>query len=185
MFVSPADKAARKFFPRLKSKAYETKVTLPAVMQLWRRTMNGNNTQHQWVLLGLELSDRMEHILAEHSQAPALPVEAHSELLLCMKNHAAITVALQDFFGRQGQKLFQAGTFKQHWLLHAAQEACHVNPLHVHCYSGESFMSNCKQLLQRCLYGRNSASSIRAFIRRYTQALSLECSALNSQWRLR
>lgn len=128
----------------------------------------------------------MEDILKEHQHFYALPEPASKELVECLTNYQTILVALENAYWKQkGLKLFQSGTFKGHWLLHGVAESNHCHPLHLSCYSGESFMHTCKQLMQSCLIGRNALSSCRIFLQRYAKARSYEMLKHNSIWRLK
>ena len=186
MIMSVNDKGAKKTFPRLKAKAHETKITIYALESVWKARMNCNDHVHQWVKLGLENSRRMEDLLAmEDGVHPwRLPADKAEELLNCTRNYYMCNLALEKYFREQkGQCLFKYGTFKHHWLLHLVKMAKFIHPAHTHCYSGESFMHVMKVLMQTCLKGRSSISSLRHFLQRYTRALSFEVSS--KTWKLK
>lgn len=187
MIVNPSKSSSKQQYPRLKAKAFETKVTLAAAKFVWQCESSPNDDQkHHWIQLCLDASCRMEDILKEHQHFYALPEPASKELVECLTNYQTILVALENAYWKQkGLKLFQSGTFKGHWLLHGVAESNHCNPLHLSCYSGESFMHTCKQLMQSCLIGRNALSSCRIFLQRYAKARSYEMLKHNSIWRLK
>lgn len=187
MIVNPSKSSCKQQYPRLKAKAFETKVTLAAAKFVWQCESSPNDDQkHHWIQLCLDASCRMEDILKEHQHFYALPEPASKELVECLTNYQTILVALENAYWKQkGLKLFQSGTFKGHWLLHGVAESNHCNPLHLSCYSGESFMHTCKQLMQSCLIGRNALSSCRIFLQRYAKARSYEMLKHNSIWRLK
>ena len=185
MIVNPAKSSCKQVYPRLKAKAFETKLTLEAAKWLWRSESYPNDQSHKWIQLGLDASCRMEDILKENQHMYALPESASKELAECLTKYLTLHVALESHYSKQGLKLFQSGTFKGHWLLHGVAESIHCNPLHLSCYSGESFMHTCKQLMQSCLVGRNALSSCRIFLERYAKARSYELLKHMSVWRLK
>ena len=143
--MNPAKSSCKQLYPRLKAKAFETKVTLAAAKFVWQCESSPHDDQkHHWIQLCLDASCRMEDILKEHQHFYALPEPASQELVECLTNYETILVALEsEYWKQKGLKLFQSGTFKGHWLLHGVAESNHCNPLHLSCYSGESFMHTC------------------------------------------
>lgn len=79
--------------------------------------------------------------------------------------------------------MFQSGTFKSHWLLHAVKLAKFINPRYTWAYSGESYMHTMKVLMQACLTGTGSLQSVQKFMVRYVNAVTLDLRGM--EWRLR
>ena len=183
MFINVNDKQCKKHFPRLKTKASETKACLQAYVSLWRSKMDPNDTVHLWVQYALGASWNLEVLLKDcHDEwrlTPAQSVELWSQA----KKYIVCNTALCAHFEKEGRQLFQTGTFKAHWMLHAVKLSIFINPRHTMCYSGESFMSVCKTLMRSCLKGRGVLQSMQKFMDRYIIALSLDMQ--KNSWQLR
>ena len=183
MFCDVNDKQCRKKYPKLKVKAAESVACIVAFLHLWQQKMDHTNKAHVWIKLSLQASADMDIILKRHSAEWKLTPEVHSDFMTCTKTYSVCMVALQNhYWNQENRKLFQADTFKGHWMLHSAELAQYINPRWTWCYSGESFMSSCKVLMQACLKGRGMLSSLHKFIERYNIALSMD---LAESWQLK
>ena len=183
MFCDVNDKQCRKKYPKLKVKAAESVACIVAFLHLWQQKMDHTNKAHVWIKLSLQASADMDIILKRHSAEWKLTPEVHSDFMTCTKTYAVCMVALQNhYWNQENRKLFQADTFKGHWMLHSAELAQYINPRWTWCYSGESFMSSCKVLMQACLKGRGMLSSLHKFVERYNIALSMD---LAESWQLK
>ena len=177
------DKHCHKKFPKMKLKAAEATACVEAFLFLWKRKMDPTNKTHIWIKLALQASANMDAILEANSSEWKLSAGEYRKFLEYTKTYSVCTLALQQYFwDNECRRLFQSGTFKGHWLLHIAQLSQYVHPRLLWCYSGESFMSTCKTLMQACLKGRSSLSSLRKFIERYNIALSMD---LANVWHLK
>ena len=181
MICDPNDKACRNKFPRLKAKAAEASRCVIALYHLWQRRMDTKSPVHAWIKLALEGSYIMDEIVKKYSEEWQIPAPESEKLWQASRQYFLCNNALQKHFEQQGKKLFQAGTFKFHWLLHSTKLAIHINPSRLWCYSGESYMHVCKVLMQSCLKGRGALSALQLFMTRYNTAMSME---LNKTWRL-
>lgn len=175
MFCDKNDKACRHHFPKMKLKAAECVSCLPAVLDVWSRTMSAHRQEHVWVQLCLKAACQINDIISQYKESWLLPPLVAARLWECGRQYVVLNTALQKWYEtNQGKKMFQSQTFKHHWMLHSLQLAKYINPAHVWCYSGESFMSNCKVLMLACLKGRGQLSSMQMFMGRYACALSRE-----------
>ena len=181
MVCDPNDKQCRNKFPRLKAKAAEASRCVIALDHLWQQKMDKENPAHIWIKLALEGSRIMDEIVKKHSEEWCIPGPEAERLWKASSQYFVCNSALQNHFQKEGKKLFQAGTFKFHWLLHSSKLAAHINPCRLWCYSGESYMHVCKVLMQSCLKGRGALSALHLFMTRYNIAMSME---LNKTWRL-
>ena len=130
----------------------------------------------------------MDEILRNRKDEWQLPATEAGELERAALNMMVCNFALCEHFkAAEGKCLLQANTFKHHWLLHAVKLAKYINPLHVDCYSGESFMSTMKTLMHAQLRGRRSLSSLTSVMERYVMALTFETVNANDRktWKLK
>ena len=185
MVLNPSDLKVKKSFPRLKAKAWETKQSISALLTVWKDRMNSECQHHKWIKIALENSLLMEDLVAGWKNEWALDLEHRNKLCQACLNYFTCNLALFRHYSAKGMKLFQSGTFKHHWLDHSCKLSHRINPLHVSCYSGESFMSEMKTLMASNLRSRNSLSSIRRFMLRYIQALTFEVTVSSKSWKLR
>lgn len=183
MFCDVNDKQCRKKYPRMKLKAMETCLSMQAALHIWKKRMAKGNQVHTWVKLGLEASVNMESILKDNEdewKLSSMDVEKlwkfATQFIIC--NHA-----LCVHFEREECQLFQKGTFKGHWLLHAVKLSKYINPRKTWAYSGETYMSKMKRLIFACLKGRTPLSSLRKFMDRYVLAMTLDLKG--EEWKLR
>ena len=178
------DKECRKKFPRLKLKAAETQLVLKAFVFLWNQRMNKTNQVHQWVKIALEATAGMDAILKSHEDDWHLTTEKANDMLILSHLFLTCNTALCAHFQQEeNRKLFQCGTFKAHWLQHSVMMSGHISPRRVWCYSGETYLSFCKQLMHSCLKGRGSLQSLQMVMERYVIALTLDLK--RSSWRIR
>jgi hypothetical protein len=169
------DKQCKKHFPKLKVKAAECQACLPAFLHVWERSMDGDQRSHVWIKLALQAATQMDQILKDYPECMALPREAAASLWKMAKQYHVCTVALErQFWSEESRCLFQSGTFKGHWLLHGVAMAGSINPRRSWCYSGESFMSDCKVLMQSCLKGRGILASMCMFVERFNLAIAMD-----------
>ena len=187
MVIDPNEKSAKKKFPKLKAKAHETAVSVFAFSQIWKEKMKQNDRVHQWIHLCLSSSCRMDEILRNHKDEWKIPASEAEELWRVSLTMMTCNYALRTHYAALGKCLFQADTFKHHWLLHSVKLAKYINPVHVNCYSGETFMSTMKTLMHAQLAGRRSLSSMTVFMERYVRALTFETVNLNPRktWKLK
>ena len=179
MFVDIQDKQCRKKYPKLKVKAAEAQACNKVFLRMWLQKMDETNRVHIWVRVALQSSVTMDELLKANDSSWHVPSEAYRNLCDAANKYCICVVALENHFQRiEDRKLFQSGTFKQHWLLQAVQLSKYVNPRHTWCYSGESFMSTCKVLMQSCLKGRGLLQSLHKFIQRYNVALTLDLAEI-------
>jgi len=181
MIIDPGDKNAKKSYPKLKAKAYETKVCVFAFMHVWQNRMNPNNGIHQWINIALKNSLQMDELCEKYSNAWKLPLQDANLLIDSCCKYLTCKMALQDFFAQQGKCLFKSDTFKHHWLMHAVRLGRFINPWHLSCYAGESFMSTMKTLMHSQLQGRKAFSSMTTFMHRYCLALTYETVNANER----
>ena len=179
------DKNARKSFPHLKAKAWETKVSIPAMLSIWKARMDRTKQEHRWVEKGLENCLEIENILFASRDQWTLDDSTCAALTQAAVRYLTFSRALQNFFANQGLCLFQTGTFKGHWLLHACQMSRHIHPLQVDAYSGEDFMHVMKCLMQSCLVSRSPISSMRHFMVRYCRAFHFQITISTKGWKLK
>lgn len=183
MICDRNDKQCRKKYPRMKLKAHETVKSMEAILALWKEKMQPGNQKHIWVKLGLEASVNMDKILKEHCNDWNLSPPVFEELWKNAVNYVITNAALWKHFQEENRCLFQSGTFKSHWLLHAVKLAKFINPRYTWAYSGESYMHTMKVLMQACLTGRGSLQSVQKFMMRYVNAVTLDLRGM--EWRLR
>eukprot|EP00438_Fugacium_kawagutii_P000467 Skav217120 [mRNA] locus=scaffold783:187732:188169:+ [translate_table: standard] len=145
--------------------------------------MSAGRHEHVWIQLCLKAACTIDDLVFAHSDAWRLPNPVAVELWEKGRQYVILNAALQKWYQeKKGHKLFQTATFKHHWLLHSLQLAKYISPAQVWCYSGESFMNNCKVLMLACLKERGQLSSMQMFMERYAVALSRD---LNENFRLR
>lgn len=187
MIIDPNEKSANKKYPKLKAKAHETALSVFALSKIWKRKMTENDRVHQWVHLCLLSSCRMDEIVRNRKTEWKLPAAEAHEFESAALKMMVCNFALCKHFESKGKKLFQANTFKHHWLLHAVKLAKYINPVHVDCYAGESFMNTMKTLMYAQLAGRKSLSSMTSVMERYVQALTFETVNANERrtWKLK
>jgi len=164
MFCDPNDKQRRKKYAPSKSKAAETRACLLAFASIWKAKMDRTNDVHISILNRLKSSAAMDGILENNKDAWNVPVNDKQELVALANRYAICTAALCNHFEKETRKLFQSGTFKSNWLKHAVLMSDSLNPRHTWCFSGESYMPVCKQLMFSCLKGRGALASIQKFM---------------------
>lgn len=125
----------------------------------------------------------MDGILENNKDAWNVPVSEKQELVALANRYAICTAALRNHFEKETRKLFQSGTFKSNWLKHAILMSDSLNPRHTWCFSGESYMSVCKQLMFSCLKGRGALASSQKFMYRYVIAVTLQLN--QGTWRIK
>jgi len=187
MIIDPNEKSASKKIPKLKAKAHETALTVFALSKIWKKKMKENDKVHQWINYCLVNSCRVDEILRNRKDEWKIPATEAGELESAALKMVVCNFALCQHFAAEGKCLFQANTFKHHWLLHAVKLAKYINPKHVDCYSGESFMSTMKTLMHAQLRGRRSLSSMTSVMERYVMALTFETVNANDRktWKLK
>ena len=183
MFCDPNDKQCRKKYSRMKLKAAETRACLQAFASIWKEKMDCTNDVHIWIKNGLESSAAMDNILERSKDAWTVSLIEKEHLIELANTYAVCTTVLNNHFNSQNRKLFQCGTFKAHWLKHAILMSDYLNPRHTWCFSGETYMSVCKQLMFSCLKGRGALASIQKFMQRYVIAVTLQMN--QETWRIK
>lgn len=175
MFMDPQDKQCRKKFPKLKVKAAEATSCLKAALHVWKLHLDQEQQADVWVKLLLESAVAIDDMIRQSTDEWSLCSEDGEKLLDMGKRYCMLNVALErHFWNTDSRKLFQSGTFKHHWMLHALQLARHISPKRTWCYSGETYMSSCKTLLKSCLKGRGPLAALHSFMDKYVLALSRE-----------
>ena len=152
-----------------------------SLSKVWKKKMTENDKVHQWINLCLLNSCWMDEISRNRKDEWKLPAAEARELESAALKMMVCNFALCEHFASKGKPLFQANTFKHHWLLHTVKLAMYINPLHVDCYAGESFMRTMKTLMHAQLAGRKSLSSM------YVMALTFETVNANDKrtWKLK
>lgn len=185
MVMAVNDKQCWKTYPKLKVKANEAALSLPAFKAIWEKRMNGSEQSHIWVKLALEATCNMDRILRDSNEQWKLSIPESNKLWQAAIQFTVCNSALEKHFAKENRCLFKHNTFKHHWLLHCCKMAAFVSPRHVWCYSGEDFMRKMKKLMQSCLAGRAALSSQRRFMERYVLALTFELKHATSTWKLK
>lgn len=186
MIIDPGDKQANHTYPKLKAKAYETKLCVLALSHVWKKRMDANKKTHLWINIALKNSLQIDELCDKHEDAWKLPLEDANLLVDSCSKYLTCNMALHDFYAKDGKCLFKSDTFKHHWLMHAVKLGRFINPKHLSCYAGESFMSTMKTLMHSQLAGRKAFSSMTSFMPRYCLALTYETvnANENKKWKV-
>jgi hypothetical protein len=152
MFTNP--KNPRSKFPCLKGKAAEILSLGPALLECCKEKLNRADPVQGQMIYAMQMSVRMEEILAEHPTAWKLPADAATEFKQCCYDFLALFNSLATTFQKPPlkMKLFNI-TIKCHYLLHGAINAKYLNPRLVWCYASEDYMSKIKKAGQSCVKG--------------------------------
>ena len=103
-------------FPRLKGKAYEVKVLMPALLWAWDQYRTAGDAAHEQVRLLLAASVHMDIVLNIHKDADVLPADAAEEFMNAgFAVNTCMTSLLHLFSERHGWSLFNI-TPKNHYL---------------------------------------------------------------------
>ena len=103
-------------------KAAEAQACNKVFLRMWPQKMDETNRVHIWVRVALQSSVTMDELLKANDSSWHVPSEAYRNLCDAANKYCICVVALENHFQRiEDRKLFQSGTFKQHWLLHAVQ----------------------------------------------------------------
>ena len=181
MIIDPGDKNAKKSYPKLKAKAYETKMCLFAFKHVWQNRMDSSNESHQWINIALKNALQIDELCPKHADTWKLPLDDSNLLVDSCNKFLTCNHALHKFFANSGRCLFKCDTFKHHWLVHAVRLNQFINPLHLSCYRGESFMHTMKTLMHSQLVSRKPSSSMTSFMPRYCLALTYETVNANAK----
>ena len=181
MIIDPNDKNARHTYPKLKAKAYETKMALLAVTHIFKKMMDTSSRTHQWASIALKSSLQIDDLCSKYEDEWNLPAHDANLLVQSCSRYLTCNMALHDFYAKDGKCLFKSDTFKHHWLMHAVKLGRFINPSHLSCYAGESFMSTMKTLMHSQLAGRKAFSSMTSFMPRYCLALTYETVNANEK----
>jgi hypothetical protein len=138
----------------LKGKAAEILSLGPALLECCKEKLNRADPVQGQMIYAMQMSVRMEEILAEHPTAWKLPADAATEFKQCCYDFLALFNSLATTFQKPPlkMKLFNI-TIKCHYLLHGAINAKYLNPRLVWCYASEDYMSKIKKAGQSCVKG--------------------------------
>ena len=161
-------------FPRLKSRAAETKELAAALLHVFSKFMDGANEQHRLIKLLLTLVVRLETITAENKESYTLPDDVAEDWLKTGQGIFQVNTKLAHFFHPKRIMLFHV-TIKFHYLLHLALIGKVINPRLAWCYAGESMMLVVKRIVQSSHLGSPPQLVVNKVMAKYARGLSLAC----------
>ena len=167
-------------FPRLKSKAAETKYLAAALLYAFTTLMSPDDEQHKWIKLLLSLAVRMETLLEENKDLYRLPAPVAAEWKEVCQGYVQVTTQLGQYYHRKKIMLFHF-TIKMHYVLHIALLGQRINPRLGWCYCGERMMQVVKLIVQKSHLGSPAPLVVNKVMGKYGRGLSLKF--LGDNWR--
>ena len=134
-------------FPKLKGRAAEIRHLGEPLLAVATQLLDAHDRQHTLIVLALQASVRLEHILDETDQHFCVPGDKAAELEQTAYHFVNLNATLGHFYHNRGMWLFHT-TIKFHYLLHAAKQARYLHPKLGWAYSGEDYMNKMKKLTQ-------------------------------------
>ena len=169
-------------FPKLKGKAYEVKVLMPALVWLWDQYRVEGDAQHDEVALLLQCSVHMDTLLDTNELEDVLPpIDAHQFMHAGFSLNACMN-SLMTYFGALGLALFNI-TPKNHYLAHIALSAKYFNPRRAWCYAGEDMMRHIRRMGGACARGSPPALVSVKMMEYYLHAVSFSIARHTGWWR--
>ena len=141
-----------KRFPKLKGKAAEVKHLVPALLHAWAFFMDDSSDRHNMILLGLQMSSRIDEILEASKGEFALKGDTLVQYQMAIFIFLNAQNALGTWYPDEGLKLFDI-TYKSHALGHSALQAEWINPVLSWCFKGEDFMQKVRKISTNCSKG--------------------------------
>ena len=126
-------------FPKLKGRAAEIKHFGPALLYPCRQMFSPGDTDHDAIILSLEMGTKMDVILDSHPDAFVLPREVATVFQGAAFVYMNQVSPLADRFNTAGRMLFNI-TVKSHFLCHLGLRCFDLNPRRAWCFTGERFM---------------------------------------------
>ena len=161
-------------FPRLKSKAAETRHLCGALLYAFEQTMNAGNAQHKTAKLLLGLAGSIEELIDDHKDEYRLSVSVAANWKKLCQGFVQVNAKLGHHYHPQKIMLFHF-TIKFHYLLHIAMLGQGLNPRLGWCYCGENMMQVCKSIVQASHLGSPPPLVVNKVMTRYARGLSLKC----------
>ena len=166
-------------FPRLKSKAAETRHLAGALQIAFARLCDGGNEQHKQVKALMACAVRLEKLIDENKFNYKLSASDAEGWRDACQGLVQLTTRLGHYYHPQHILLFHT-TIKNHYALHLALIAKHFNPRLGWCYAGEDDASR-KDLGAEFLLGVSPPLVVNKVMTKYSRGLSLMCS--QDKWR--
>ena len=170
----------RDHFPRLRSRAAETKHLAKPLLYAFQILMAADNDQHKVVLLLLKLAVKIESIMEEHKDKYVLSPAVADDWKKTCNAFVLANAKLGHYFHPRKVMLFHY-TIKFHYLCHIALLGKRLNPRLAWCYCGEKMMQVCKTIVQSSHLGSAPWVVVNKVVTKYARGVSLKCE--NDMWR--
>ena len=167
-------------FPKLKSKAAETKHLCNALLYAFQKLMNPDDEQHKLVVVLLKLAVRMESIMEANKDEYVLSPAVAEDWKKSCQAFVLANTKLGHHYHPRHIMLFHF-TIKFHYLCHIALLGRRLNPRIAWCYCGEKMMQICKAIVQSSHLGSAPPVVVNKVMLKYARGLSLKCR--RDMWR--
>ena len=130
----------KKGFPKLRGRAADIAGLYSAMVSIWTEYMDEDDTQHQQILLVLQLNSKIETLLATYSPSYghfAVPPGPAEDIFNAGLQMAQLHNQLLEHYETTDLKLFNM-TSKTHFALHSLQFCKYVHPYLVWAYHAQS-----------------------------------------------
>ena len=166
-------------FPRLEGRAAEIRWFVRPLIEVFKTHMNRDAREHRMVLLGMEMSLRLEEIVDENLSEYCWPLAVHREYLKTTYAFLALLTSLGNHYHTQGELPFNF-TIKCHFLLHIALYSRYISPTAAWCYGGEDFMKICKKIIAASQHGSKPYQIGRKSMKKYVSGLGFASLATDA-----
>ena len=170
-------------FPKLKGKAYEVKVLMPALVWAWDQYRTVGDAAHSQIKVLLACSVHLDHLLDIHKEADVLPPDAAKEFMNAGFAVNTCMTSLLDLFSEEyGWSLFNI-TPKNHYLAHICLAAKYLNPRRAWCYAGEDMMRHVRRMGSQSARGVTADKIGKKLMTYYMHALGMSLCMKTNWWR--
>ena len=166
--------SGNKDFPKMKTKAAETKDLTRPLLHCWNKWMDRTDKQHKQVRLMLQMVEKIEGVLEDNKSDYKLPDDVYAEFRKSCQGLVQINATLGHHYHSQKMMLFHC-TIKWHYVLHLALLSRYENPRFGSCYTGECMMQVAKTLVQSCHLGSPPHLVVNKVMRKYAHGLGMLC----------